>query len=359
MKKRRTGKKTRRIRNIRLALTVLMALAIGAGLLGYQWFRANRIPGFTREAEVFVYPGETLPDIHDRILAAGPKSEKALDAVFEDKKVEKYLTPGHYTIKPSYSYVFVARMFNNGWQTPVRVSLNGALRLKKEIASCLASQLLVPQQELLDALEDKALLSKYGVTPETVSALFMPDTYEMWWTSGVQDILAHQKRIYDQFWTEERSAKAASQGLTRMQVSTLASIVNSESNYQPEFPLIAGVYLNRLRSGEKLQACPTVAFCYDFKLNRVLDRHLRIDSPYNTYRYPGLPPGPICCPTKEAMDAVLDADTSKGYKFFCASPEFNGTHRFAVTYRQHMANSREYSAELDRRHQEKLNGEHS
>lgn len=353
------GKGKKKGRGSGLVGTLLLGAVIAAGLLGYGWLRENRMSGFTSEVEVYVHPGATLADISAMIRAAGPKSEKTLGRVFEDKKVAKYLTVGHYTIKPSYSYVFVARMLNNGWQSPVRVNLNGSLRLKREIASRIGGQLLLSEQEVLEALSDDKFLSRYGVDSKTVYSLFIPDTYEMWWTSSLNEVFLRMKSAYDRFWNEERRAKADEKGLSPMQVATLASIVNGESNYVPELPLIAGVYLNRLKAGEKLQACPTVAFCFDYTLNRVLDRHLNVKSPYNTYRNAGLPPGPICCPTVDALDAVLNADTSKGYRFFCASPEFNGTHRFAVSYRQHISNSREYSAELERRHKAKMNGENS
>ena len=142
--------------------------------------------------------------------------------------------------------------------------------------------------------------------------------------------------------------KAADQGLTQKEVSVVASIVKAESNHEPEYPSIAGVYLNRLHQGIRLQADPTVAYCFDYKLNRVLFKHLEYDSPYNTYRNDGLPPGPICVPDKASLEAVLNPDRH-GYLFFCASPEMDGTHRFARTLSEHNRNAREFQRALDAR----------
>ena len=146
----------------------------------------------------------------------------------------------------------------------------------------------------------------------------------------------------------ERIAAARKQGLTKNEAVTLASIVNGETRYVPEMPTIAGVYLNRLRSGMKLQADPTVAYCFNYSLNRILKVHLAVDSPYNTYKYFGLPPGPISCPPKTCLEAVLNP-ASHNYIFFCADPSFNGSHRFAATYAEHMQNARAFRRALTER----------
>lgn len=170
----------------------------------------------------------------------------------------------------------------------------------------------------------------------------------MYWTATVEDILQKQKDAYDAYWTDERVAKAKKQGLTKEEVSILASIVKGETNYEPEMPSVAGVYLNRLHTGMKLQADPTVAYCLDYSVNRILLKHLEIDSPYNTYMHFGLPPGPIAVPTKACLDAVLDPDRH-GYLYFCANADFSGTHKFAVTYSEHLRNAREFQAALNAR----------
>jgi UPF0755 protein len=173
----------------------------------------------------------------------------------------------------------------------------------------------------------------------------IPDTYQILWTASVREIMEKLFREADAWWTPQRKAAAGAQGLTVAEACTLASIVNGETRYVPEQPAIAAVYLNRLKSGMKLQADPTIAFCFDYEPNRILKRHLDVDSPYNTYKHFGLPPGPISCPPKSCLEAVLHPD-SHSYIFFCADPSFNGTHRFATTYAQHLQNAREFQKAL-------------
>ena len=169
---------------------------------------------------------------------------------------------------------------------------------------------------------------------------------------AVKDIFDRLKKEYDVFWTQERRSAAQAQGLTPYEVSVMASIVSGETLKESEYPVIAGVYLNRLHKGMKLQADPTIAFCYDYTLDRILKKHLKVDSPYNTYKYKGLPPAPINVPPKACIEAVLHPD-EHGYIYFCASPEFNGTHRFAVTYGEHLKNARAFQRALTQRQKEK------
>ena len=334
--------------------SIVAALTLFAALQAWGWLRDNRIPAFTGWARVFVVDTTSVDGVISQIKAqTGIRFEKSLRKVFERKRVAEYLCEGSYLIEPSHSAVYVARMLNNKWQTPTRLTLGGALRLKSEIASKIGRQMMLDSAEVHAALEDEVFLRKFGVTPKTVFSLIIPDTYEIWWDESLSSLFSRFTKEYADFWTEERDRKAKELKLSRLQVSILASIVNCESNYVPEYPKIAGVYLTRLKRGMKLQADPTVAFCYDFKLDRILKKHLNVNSPYNTYRKAGLPPGPICCPSKDALDAVLNADMSSGYVFFCASPDFEGTHRFARTYKEHQVNSKAFQRELDKRTKKK------
>jgi UPF0755 protein len=174
----------------------------------------------------------------------------------------------------------------------------------------------------------------------------------MYWTASVKDIFDRFKKEYDAFWTPERISKAEAQGLSRLEVSVMASIVSGETLKSFEYPVIAGVYLNRYKKGMKLQADPTIAFCYGYTLDRILKKHLTVDSPYNTYKHVGLPPAPINVPPKACLDAVLNPD-KHGYIYFCASPAFDGTHRFAVTYSEHLKNARAFQRELTARRKAK------
>ena len=334
--------------------SIVAALTLFAALQAWGWLRDNRIPAFTGQARVFVVDTTSVDGVISQIKAqTGIRFEKSLRKVFERKRVAEYLCEGSYLIEPSHSAVYVARMLNNKWQTPTRLTLGGSLRLKSEIASKIGRQMMLDSAEVHAALEDEVFLRKFGVTPKTVFSLIIPDTYEIWWDESLSSLFSRFTKEYADFWTEERDRKAKELKLSRLQVSILASIVNCESNYVPEYPKIAGVYLTRLKRGMKLQADPTVAFCYDFKLDRILKKHLNVNTPYNTYRKAGLPTGPICCPSKDALDAVLNADMSSGYVFFCASPDFDGTHRFARTYKEHQVNSKAFQRELDKRTKKK------
>ena len=331
------------------ALAVVAAFAVLAGVFGWRWYNDNKRPNFSREAVLYVYPemdaNKVLRMVSD---SAGVLRPKSLERAFANKHVSEYMKPGRYVVKPSSSSVYVARMLNNGWQTPTRLVLSGTMRRKSDIARKIGNQMLVDSAEVVAALSDDALLSKYGFNSRNVFSLFIPDTYEMYWTASVEDILQKQRDAYDAYWTQDNLAKAKKQGLTKEEVSILASIVKGETNYEPEMPAVAGVYLNRLKKGMLLQADPTVAFCFDYEPNRILLRHLEVESPYNTYKYHGLPPGPIAVPTKACLDAVLNPDPHN-YLYFCANADFSGTHAFASTLSEHMRNARAFQAELNRR----------
>lgn len=336
----------------KVIVPALAAFAVIAAFLGYKfalWYIDNKAPNFLNEAVIEVHENpdsnETLADI---VGAAGVKRPKSLERAFRDKQVSAYIQPGRYVIKPSFSSVYVARMLNNCWQTPTDLVLSGTMRTKEAIARKIGSQMMLSEQDVLSALSDEELLSKYGFSSRNVFSLFIPDTYEMYWTADMEDILQKMKDMYDAFWTSENLQKAKNLGLTKEQVSILASIVSGETNYEPEMPSVAGVYLNRLKIGMRLQADPTVAFCFNYEPTRILNRHLEVDSPYNTYKYDGLPPGPICVPSKACLNAVLNPDRH-GYLYFCANSDMNGTHKFATTYSEHLKNAREFQAALSRR----------
>ena len=329
-------------------ILILLALGAVAALAGWRWYRDNKMPNFSSRVELYVTPETSYEDVLS-LLKSSAISEKSLLRAFEDKKVAQYLSPGYYVLGASNSSVYAARMLNNGWQSPVNMTLSGTMRQKGEIARKISNQLMLDSTEVRRALDDEALLGEYGFTPQNVFSLIQPDTYQMYWTASMKDVLDRQKQAWDAFWTEENEAKAKKLGLGKLEVSTLASIVTGESNHIPEMPKIAGVYLNRLRIGMRLQADPTVAYCFGYKLNRVLLRHLEVDSKYNTYKYEGLPPGPICVPLREALEAVLNPDYGPGNLYFCANADFSGTHVFARTLSEHNANARSFQAELSRR----------
>ncbi|MCR5571088.1 MAG: endolytic transglycosylase MltG [Bacteroidales bacterium] len=328
----------------------LLAAAVLAviGWYAWNWASDNRMANFRREAVIYVHPETGVDEVYAALInEAGVKRPYSLDRAFRDKQVATYLQPGRYEIKPEYTSVYVARMLNNGWQSPAKLTLSGTLRKKEQLASRISNQLMIDSLDVIKALENSDLLSNYGFTPRDVFSLFIPDTYEMYWTATMKDVLDKQKEAYDAFWTPERLAKAKKLGLTQKQVSIIASIVKGETNYEPEMPKIAGVYLNRLRKGMRLQADPTIAYMLDYEVNRILNRHLSLESPYNTYLHGGLPPGPICVPTRACLDAVLNPEGN--FLYFCANANFDGTHRFAVNYTEHLRNAREFQRALNAR----------
>ena len=334
-----------------LAASVILAGA-AAFVLG-RYYIDNKEPNFTEEYVLYVRPETTVSQIVDSLqVRAGMIRPKSLERAFKEMDVASKMKPGRYVVDATCPSIYVARMLTFGWQTPQDLVLSGTMRNKGRIAKKISTQMMVDSASVANALNDKEFLAGYGFTPENVFALILPDTYQMYWTASVEDIFDRLKKEYDAFWTPERDAKAKAQGLNRMQVSVMASIVSGETLKDFEYPVIAGVYLNRYKKGMKLQADPTIAFCYDYTLDRILKKHLQVDSPYNTYKHVGLPPAPINVPPKACLDAVLDP-AKHGYIYFCASEEFDGTHNFAVTYSEHLRNARKFQSALTARNKAK------
>lgn len=327
------------------ALAALIVLGVIVAPSFYGKYYDHKVPNFTGTTELYLREATDISDIEPFLLdSCKVLSAKSLERALREENVREVLS-GHYTISKGSTSIYVARMLSRGWQSPVRLVFSGTMRSREVIARKIARQMRVDSSEAVSALGDPQLLSTYGFTPSSVFSLIIPDTYEMYWTASMEDILARQKQAWDSFWTEENRAKAAALSLTPLEVSTLASIVVAETNKTEEMPRIAGVYLNRLRRGMRLQADPTVAYILDYSVNRILRRHLEIESPYNTYLHEGLPPGPICVPTKTAMEAVLDAEKGD-YLYFCASPSFDGSHVFARTLTEHNRNAAAYQSAL-------------
>lgn len=343
-------------RRVKIAIWFIVVAGLLAGVAGFvlgRYYIDNKKPNFTEDYVLYVRPEMTAAQVMDSLKAgAGVVRPGSVERCFRKLEVDSKMKPGRYVVDPSATSVYVARMLVFGWQTPQNLVLSGTMRSKGRIAKKISTQMMVDSASVASALDSAEFLKGYGFTPENVFALILPDTYQMYWTASVEEIFDRLKKEYDAFWTPERDAKAKAQGLNRMQVSILASIVSGETLKDFEYPKIAGVYLNRYKKGMKLQADPTIAFCYDYTLDRILKKHLKVDSPYNTYMHVGLPPAPINVPPKACLDAVLNPD-KHGYIYFCASPAFDGTHRFAVTYSEHLKNARAFQRELTARRKAK------
>lgn len=337
-----------------IVVFLFMLVLVGVGAyFGVGYYNVHKKKNFTKSYILYVYPDMTQSAILDSLQrGAGMKDRKAMVRALDSENASLRLKPGKYQISPSNTSIYVARMLTRGWQVPHKLTLSGTMRNKGVIAKKIANQMMVDSASVASVLNSKDFLATYGFTPEDVFGMILPDTYEMYWTASVEEIFDRLKQEYDAFWTEERLARARAQKLTPKQVSVVASIVSGETNESSEYATIAGVYLNRLRDGMRLQADPTVCYCFDYKLDRVLKKHLQVDSPYNTYKYKGLPPTPINVPPKACLDAVLNPD-KHGYLYFCASSAFDGTHKFAITFKEHQKNAREFQHELTKRNKER------
>lgn len=326
-----------------LLLTLVLVIAVAA-VAAAASFKGNAV---RTEQELYVHSTDSYETLTDSLLPR-IRHRAAFRRYARHIDLEKSFKPGHYVLKPGMNVIEIARMLKLGLQTPVRVTINN-VRIPSQLAQKLSRQLDADSTAFMQALTSKELAREVGFDSVTLFSMFIPDTYEFYWTVSPEELVRRMKREYDRFWTEERDAKRKRSGLSRLEVMTLASIVYEETRKTDEMPRIAGVYVNRLRRGIPLQADPTVKYAMqDFALRRILYRHLKYPSPYNTYINKGLPPSPICMPGKNAIEAVLNFE-EHDYIFFCARPTFDGYHNFARTLSEHSANARAYSAELNRR----------
>ena len=253
-------------------LAVLLGVAAVFAFKLYGAFYDRKVPNFSGTYEFYVRPGMEPSDVVDSLLNSGVVlNKKSLRRTLEPLKT---LRIGHYTVDAKSSSKYVSRMLANGWQTPVNLTLSGTIRTPEILARKIGNQMLVDSASVAEFALSADSLARYGITPALLFTIVIPDTYQILWTSSVSEIFDRFKKEADAFWTDQRVALARKQGLTPVGVATLASIVDGETQYGPEQPTVAGVYLNRLRIGMLLQADPTVAYCYGYSLNRILTRHL-------------------------------------------------------------------------------------
>lgn len=279
---------------------------------------------------------------------AGLPSEKIFRLMAERMNYPVNVKTGRYAIRNGMTMPDVIRLLRSGIQTPVDITFNN-IRTAEDLAGRLSQQLMMDSLTLLHALKDSSNAEKYGFNQETFLSMFIPNTYEVYWDTGIENLLSRMKREYDAFWNESRRGKAKKIGLTPVEISTLASIVEDEATYADEYPVVAGLYLNRLNKGIRLESDPTVKFAVgDFSLRRILYRHLEVESPYNTYKNTGLPPGPIRVPSIRAIDGTLSPQ-EHNYLFMCAKEDLSGRHNFAVTHAEHARNARAYQQALNER----------
>lgn len=328
----------------KFVIFLLVAVVVAGAIILPKYIREYS-KNVQEKVIVYVHPGTTYIEFLDSLRGKLSNPDEFFK-VAASNNLEQLLKPGRYELKPQMRNIDIVRMFANGWQKPMMLTLSGNIRSVNRLSSILGKRLACDSTEFYKYFSMPETWFNYGYTKETFLALFIPNTYEVYWTITPEEFIGRMKREYDNFWTPKRDSLAAEIGLSRLEVSILASIVCEETNYHPEMPSVAGVYINRLKRGIKLDADPTVKFALnDPSIKRILYRHLEVDSPYNTYKYAGLPPGPITIPSIKGIDAVLNYK-KHNYLYFCASPALDGTHKFARTLAEHNRNARAYHAAI-------------
>ncbi|MDR3129906.1 MAG: endolytic transglycosylase MltG [Tannerellaceae bacterium] len=328
-----------------ILLTIVSLIVIWLCILAFQ-------PNFDPEETVYVYIDNTTDfdklcrQLSDTACCRHIDRFRLLSCLLH---YPESMHVGRYAVHPSMGNFILLRSLRHGQQAPMRLTFS-TVRNTDKLADRIGSVLMLQADSLKVLLADSAYCRSLGFTPETVKALFIPNTYEVFWNITPEAFLVRMQHEYKSFWNSYRRAAADSLRLTPLEVATLASIVEEESNCLEEYSIIAGLYLNRLRRKMPLQADPTVRYAVgDFSLRRIRHSHLHTPSPYNTYLHTGLPPAPLHIPSPQAIDSVLHA-TDHSYLFMVACPDFSGRHTFTVTHTEHSRAAALYRAALNRRH---------
>jgi len=337
-------------RRIKNALGVLAALAIiggSAALLVYRTLMAPVTKG--HDFNVYIYPTTTQEQVIDQVLQADSTAcVTGLKIWLKYRKYDSCIRTGCYTVRGMASARDVAAVLVGGMQTPVNLMVR-TCRKTGQMARNIAMQLMVDSAQVAARLNDEQWLDSLGYTPATVFCMIIPETYQVYWNITADALLDRLLKERDRFWTDQRKSKAAQIGLSELQVTTLASIIEEETAMADELPMVAGLYMNRLKIGMKLQADPTVIFALGGERpKRVLSEHLKVDSPYNTYKVTGLPPAPLRFVNPRSIDAVLNYSQHK-YLYMCAKEDFSGYHNFTSSYNTHLQNARRYQRALSER----------
>jgi len=330
-----------------IAIVTFLLIIMATGIFTYQKYM---LPFFNVKQPVHVYINENK-DYNDLLSqlqdVAHIKNIQVFDKIARAVKYPENMRTGRYIITPDMSCKQLLQNLRNGDQSPARITFNN-IRLKEDFAKRMSEQLMFSEGELYQQLNDSSTCERLGFDTNTILSMFIPNTYEMYWNISVEKFLNRMKSEYDKFWNPDRIQKAQEIPLTPIQISILASIVEEETAANSEYPIVAGLYINRLRRNMLLQADPTVKYAVgDFSLKRILFVHLENDSPYNTYKYFGLPPGPIRIPSIRSIDSVLNYE-HHDYIYMCAKEDFSGKHNFATTLAEHNLNAAKYQAALNR-----------
>jgi len=335
-----------------IALVLLIVISLGITCIVYylRYFGPN-VSG--KQEYLFIHTGATFDDVYKTIRDEGiVKDTTTFHWSAVNMKYTSRVKPGRYRLHEGMSNRKFINMLASGAQDPVTVSFHN-LRLKEQFAGFVSKKIEPDSIAILNLLDSAAFVKQYGFTTDDVYTMFLPNSYQMYWNTSPEKFFKRMYANYEKFWTPERKQRAAEINLSPVQVSILASIVDAEALHDDEMPTIAGLYLNRLKKGMKLESDPTVIFALnDFTIHRVLNKDLKVNSPYNTYQHTGLPPGPVMMPSINAVNSVLDYKASD-YIYMCAKADFSGYHAFATNVADHLVNAHKFQQALNERHIEK------
>jgi UPF0755 protein len=338
-----------RSKKLLYALSILGLVMILCIILAYKMLFGLNIKLDNKAITICIKDSSTYRQAMDSVKAHLLINDpKILNWIAEKKNYPQLVKPGRYVIEKDLSYTGLINLLRSGRQNPVDITINN-VRTLNDLAGKVGGKIEADSAEIIAFLNDPENYINDGFTKENVISVFIPDTYEFFWNTSAKGFYSRMLKEYRKFWTNERLAKAKAVKLTPVEVGILASIIDDEVAKPDEKPRIAGVYLNRLRRGIPLQACPTIKYALnDWTITRVLKAYLKVDSPYNTYKHYGFPPGPIGCPTIEGIDAVLNAE-KHDYLFFAAKADFSGYHNFSRTLTEHNRYAALYQKELNKR----------
>lgn len=330
---------------------VLVGLGLGAYWAYVNFYKSNVNLGGKNYKYIYVSTNSTFEDVlsdlyDDNIIT----DHQSFEFMARKMDLDKNIHPGKFRIEDKMNNRQVINILKNNKQEKVKLTFNSQIHNKEELIEYIDDKLELEDDVLEDYLSNDELLEKeYGLDPDNIMALILPNTYEVSWAISKEELFKLIKEYFDRIWNKDRLAKAKNMGYSPAEVTIIASIVQSESGIEEEQQKIAGVYINRLKKGMLLQADPTLKFANgNYDAQRLTDADKEIDSPYNTYRYKGLPPGPICLVRTQALDAVLN-NMKHNFIFFCAKPDFSGYSDFSSTYEQHERYARAYHKALDKR----------
>ena len=335
-------------KNLISSILCLVIFAATAYAVYYHFIQKSNTT-VTDDGIIFIKSGDSFEEVI-KILQSRSyiNNEYTFRKIAELKKYQISIKPGRYHIKSDMNNNQLVNMLRSGHQEAIHFTFNN-IRTLEDFAHTISKELSIDSLEFMQKMNDLEYVKKLGFTQENVIGMFIPNTYQVFWNTSLEKFIKRMQKEYHDFWNSTRLDKAKKASFSPTDISVIASIVEEETNNTSEHPIVAGVYINRLNKGWKLDACPTLKFALgDFSIKRVLDQHMEIDSPYNTYKNAGLPPGPVRMPSIQVIDAVLNYK-QHNYMFFCAKSDFSGSHHFSRTLREHNRHAAEYHKALNKR----------